>query len=164
VVFDETTGDVVVDVGRSKVSELGRRYESSESLLERPGGGIDIAQAREVLRAEDKFDREAERQRNKEKRREMKLKAKEEAARKRKQEEEDESDSEESVDLSWLPDPDKVNIFNYITPIFLTDTRTGTYLRVSCGFRETKTVVSGTGRSYWYLQNYLINFSPVPVN
>jgi ATP-dependent RNA helicase DDX10/DBP4 len=103
--FDEATGEAVVPDGeRSQAaSALGRQY-----AREGAGGGIDIAQAREVLRAEDKFDREAERRRQKERRREMKQKAKEEAEKKRKREEEEESDSEESVDLSWLPDPDKV--------------------------------------------------------
>jgi ATP-dependent RNA helicase DDX10/DBP4 len=109
VVFDEATGDAVADAGGGKASELGRQYESA-SGPERPGGGIDIATAREVLRAEDKFDKEAERRRAKERRRQAKLKAKEEEARKRRREggEEGESDSDESVDLSWLPDPDKV--------------------------------------------------------
>ena len=105
VVFDEE-GDIVTDSAKMKVSEEGKVYEAES--LEREGGGIDIERAKQVMKAEDKFDRETERRRLKEVRKEKKRKEKE--ARKRKHEDDDgeESDSGESVDLSWLPDPDKV--------------------------------------------------------
>ena len=110
VMFDDE-GDVKTDSAKMKVSEEGRLYEAE--TLEREGGGIDIERAKEILKAEDKFDKQAERARHKEMRKEKKRKEKE--ARKRKREDEDEgeeeegeSDSGESVDLSWLPDPDKV--------------------------------------------------------
>ncbi|XP_023348850.1 probable ATP-dependent RNA helicase DDX10 [Eurytemora carolleeae] len=108
VLFDDE-GDVKTDSAKMKVSEEGRLYEAE--TLDREGGGIDIERAKEVLKAEDKFDKQAERARHKEMRKEKKRKEKE--ARKRKREEEDEeeegeSDSGESVDLSWLPDPDKI--------------------------------------------------------
>jgi len=108
VTFDED-GDAQGDSHKSKVSEEGRKYEAEEG-----DHGINIERAKAVMKAEDKFDKETERRRHKELRQEKKRKEKE--ARKRKREEADndeeeeggESDSGESVDLSWLPDPDQV--------------------------------------------------------
>eukprot|EP00088_Acartia_fossae_P000239 TRINITY_DN10087_c0_g1_i4.p1 TRINITY_DN10087_c0_g1~~TRINITY_DN10087_c0_g1_i4.p1 ORF type:complete len:828 (-),score=245.94 TRINITY_DN10087_c0_g1_i4:195-2648(-) len=109
VVFGEE-GQVLADSSKTKVSAEGREYEAEDGA---DGGGIDIEKVKQVLRAEDKFDREAQRKRAKELKKEKKRKEKE--GRKRKQEEEEgdsegegDSDSGESVDLSWLPDPDKV--------------------------------------------------------
>lgn len=58
-----------------------------------------------MLREEDVFDKQLFREKVKAKHREEKKKAKEEAKR---AEMEDTSSDEASVDLSWLPDPDKV--------------------------------------------------------
>ncbi|CAI6344500.1 unnamed protein product [Macrosiphum euphorbiae] len=99
-VFDET-GEAVLDKAKTKVSQMARDYENNSDK-----GGIDIEQAKQMLREEDVFDRQLFREKVKAKHREEKRKAKEEAKR---AEMEDASSSDEaSVDLSWLPDPDKV--------------------------------------------------------
>merc|ERR1712227_800276 len=112
IVFDEE-GDVVIDGSKQKQSAEGQNYEIDEE--DRFGGGIDISQAKEILKAEDKFDKVAERARIKEKHKEEKRKLKEEKARKKAAEKKDDSeegsDDEEDgsePDLSWLPDPDKL--------------------------------------------------------
>lgn len=84
-----------------KVSKLAREYENNDDI-----GGIDIEKAKQMLREEDVFDKQLFREKVKAKHREEKRLAKEEA---KKAEMEDASSSDEaSVDLSWLPDPDKV--------------------------------------------------------
>ncbi|XP_027852332.2 probable ATP-dependent RNA helicase DDX10 [Aphis gossypii] len=99
-VFDET-GEAVLDKAKTKVSQMAREYENSSDK-----GGIDIEQAKQMLREEDVYDKQLFREKVKAKHREEKRKAKEEAKR---AEMEDASSSDEaSVDLSWLPDPDKV--------------------------------------------------------
>ncbi|XP_050441516.1 probable ATP-dependent RNA helicase DDX10 [Adelges cooleyi] len=99
-VFDET-GEAVLDGAKTKVSQLAREYENSNNF-----GGINIEEAKQMLREEDVFDKQLFREKVKAKHREEKRKAKEEAKR---AEMEDASSSDEaSVDLSWLPDPDKV--------------------------------------------------------
>jgi len=109
--FDES-GEAVSEATKQKLSKEGKEYEEDESS-ERVGGGINIEKAKEVLKAEDQFDKKTERARIKEKHREDKRKQKEENRRKAKEErgqgsaEEDESEHSEP-DLSWLPDPDKV--------------------------------------------------------
>lgn len=86
---------------KTKVSRLAREYENNDDK-----GGIDIEQAKQMLREEDVYDKQLFREKVKAKHREEKRKAKEEAKR---AEMEDASSSDEaSVDLSWLPDPDKV--------------------------------------------------------
>ena len=115
IVFDEE-GDVVLDAAKQKQSKEGQEYEDDDE--ERLGGGINIDQAKEILKAEDKFDKAAERARIREKHKEDKRKLKEEKARRKasekkdgSDEEDDESDDEEEgsePDLSWLPDPDKI--------------------------------------------------------
>merc|ERR1712029_838354 len=75
IIFDEE-GDVVLDVAKQKQSTEGQNYENDEE--ERLGGGIDIDQAKEILKAEDEFDKVAERARIKEKHKEEKRKLKEE--------------------------------------------------------------------------------------
>ena len=112
IVFDDE-GDIVLDVAKQKQSKEGQDYEQDEE--DRLGGGIDISEAKEVLRAEDKFDKAAERARIKEKHKENKRKLKEENARRKaekKGEEGDVSDEDDDEgsepDLSWLPDPDKI--------------------------------------------------------
>ena len=115
IVFDEE-GDVVLDAAKQKQSKEGQEYEDDDE--ERIGGGINIDQAKEILKAEDKFDKAAERARIREKHKEDKRKLKEEKARRKASEkkdgsddEDDDSDDEEEgsePDLSWLPDPDKL--------------------------------------------------------
>lgn len=90
-----------MDKAKTKVSRLAREYENNDDK-----GGIDIEQAKQMLREEDVYDKQLFREKVKAKHREEKRKAKEEAKR---AEMEDASSSDEaSVDLSWLPDPDKV--------------------------------------------------------
>ena len=116
IVFDEE-GDVVLDAAKQKQSKEGQEYEDDDE--ERIGGGINIDQAKEILKAEDRFDKAAERARIREKHKEDKRKLKEEKARRKasekkdgSDEEDDDSDDEEEEgsepDLSWLPDPDKL--------------------------------------------------------
>jgi len=114
--FDEE-GATVSDGLTNKASEVGKDYEKQDS--DRIGGGIDIEKAREVLKEEDVHDKKAERARVREKKLEQKRKEKEQRKKKREEKEEgkegeqeefedDDSSDGESVDLSWLPDPDKV--------------------------------------------------------
>merc|ERR1719150_3418530 len=92
----------------------GKKYEMEDE--ERFGGGIDLDRAKEILREEDKHDKVTERARIRAAHKEQKRKEKEAARRKKndleeEDEDEDHDDGEsetESVDLSWLPDPDKV--------------------------------------------------------
>lgn len=90
----------MLDKTKTKSSRLAREYENDDDK-----GGIDIEQAKQMLREEDVFDKQLFREKVKAKHREEKRKAKEEAKR---AEMEDTSSDEASVDLSWLPDPDKV--------------------------------------------------------
>nr|QOS47377.1 DEAD-box DDX10 [Locusta migratoria] len=115
-VFDDE-GQAVVNATREKVTEVARQYEA-----EGEGGGIDLERAREVLREEDRVDKQRFRERVRMKHREEKLKLKK-AKMKQKKEAEDEEDMQDDMkayesgsesessdgpDLSWLPDPDKV--------------------------------------------------------
>lgn len=106
--FDED-GQQIMDSAKSKVSTLAKEYEGEE------GCGIDIEKAKEILREEDRFDKQRFRDRIKEKHRELKRKLK--ASKKQESETEEElansgnSDSDSDSyqpDLSWLPDPDKI--------------------------------------------------------
>jgi len=108
--FDED-GEVVSEATKQKLSKEGKDYEDEDA--DRIGGGINIEKAKEVLKAEDKFDKATERARIKEKHKEDKRKQKEENRRKAKEERGELSDDNEESDysepdLSWLPDPDKV--------------------------------------------------------
>jgi len=108
--FDED-GEVVSEATKQKLSKEGKDYEDEDA--DRIGGGINIEKAKEVLKAEDKFDKATERARIKEKHKEDKRKQKEENRRKAKEERGEISDDNEESDysepdLSWLPDPDKV--------------------------------------------------------
>jgi ATP-dependent RNA helicase DDX10/DBP4 len=106
----DNEGEAVLDHAKEKVSSLAREYESENK------GGIDIEEAKRVLREEDKYDKQRFRDKIKAKHREEKLKLKKARNPQTKQAasavEEDlysEDDAEKSdVDLSWLPDPDKV--------------------------------------------------------
>lgn len=90
-----------MDKAKTKVSQLAREYDNNNDK-----GGIDIEQAKQMLREEDVYDKQLFREKVKAKHREEKRKAKEEA--KRAEMENASSSDEESIDLSWLPDPDKV--------------------------------------------------------
>jgi len=109
--FDDA-GEAVNEATKQKLSSAGRKYE--DDVNSRLGGGIDIHKAKEVLTAEDKFDKATERARIKEKHKEQKRKKKEENRRLGKAARgelsgEDSGDEEGSEpDLSWLPDPDKI--------------------------------------------------------
>lgn len=90
---------------KEKTTEEGRRYEETGD------GGIDITEARKVMKAEDKVDRRLFRDKVKAKHRERRLKDKKSNIK----EDEDEAvvysgnESEgDEPDLSWLPDPDKI--------------------------------------------------------
>ena len=114
IVFDDE-GDIVLDAAKQKQSKEGQTYEEDDE--DRLGGGIDITSAKQVLQAEDKFDKAAERARIKEKHKENKRKLKEENARRKAEkkgedgddsEDDDEEEEGSEPDLSWLPDPDKI--------------------------------------------------------
>lgn len=83
------------------MSRLAREYENLDDK-----GGIDIEQAKQMMREEDVYDKQLFREKVKAKHREEKRMAKEEA--KRAEMENSSSSDEASVDLSWLPDPDEV--------------------------------------------------------
>ncbi|OXU20214.1 hypothetical protein TSAR_002576 [Trichomalopsis sarcophagae] len=109
--FDEE-GQEVVDPTKSKISDLAKQYENEEA------SGINIEVAKQVLKEEDRFDKQRFREKIREKHREekRKLKAQKKAEREEKENEEDESGGESGEesgdsyepDLSWLPDPDKI--------------------------------------------------------
>lgn len=92
--FDEE-GTEIESLNKLK-SELAKEYEESTQ------SGINIEKARELIREEDKFDKERFKQRVKTKRREKKLKQKN-----KDDEQKDDfgSDDDEGPDLSWLPAP-----------------------------------------------------------
>ena len=115
--FDDD-GEAIDAAGMQKLSEVGRKYETQDSEI----AGIDIGAAREVIRAEDAFDRRKEQERKKEQKKEKKLKEKEAKGKRMSKaergalgleesgESEDgtDSDDEEGPNLDWLPDPDKI--------------------------------------------------------
>ena len=113
IVFDEE-GDVIADAAKQKLSKEGQNYEAENN--ENLGGGINIEKAKEILKAEDKYDKISERARIKEKKKEEKRKRAEEKRRLKAEkktteaedEDEDRSEEESEPDLSWLPDPDKL--------------------------------------------------------
>ena len=70
IVFDDE-GDVIADASKQKLSKEGRDYEAETNV--NLGGGINIEKAKEVLKAEDKFDKASERARIKEKNRRLPL-------------------------------------------------------------------------------------------
>lgn len=102
------------------MSELGRALEMEATTS--AYGGIDLAQAKQALQEEDKFDKELFRQRIKAKHREERLKAKAERRMARQSADQDEEeddggsgdDDDNSVDgslteiIDALPDPDRV--------------------------------------------------------
>lgn len=98
--FDEE-GNEVEGMNRLK-SELAKEYEQSTDC------GIDISKARELIKEEDKFDKERFKQMVKAKHRAKKLKAKKDSENDEQDDFGSESDVSNGPDLSWLPDPDKV--------------------------------------------------------
>ena len=115
--FDDD-GEAIDAAGMHKMSEVGRKYETQDSEI----AGIDIGAAREVIRAEDAFDRRKEQERKKELKKEKKLKEKEARGKRMSKAERGalgleesgesgdgtDSDDEEGPNLDWLPDPDKI--------------------------------------------------------
>jgi len=124
--FDEE-GEAVTDVRKEKQSDFAKDYEKEDV------SGIDIEKAKEILRLEDKYDKELFRERIRARHREERLKAKSERRNSRKNQDQDEDDQKPSKDkivkigksnkreqdsdeeesdyepnLDWLPDPDKV--------------------------------------------------------
>lgn len=111
--FDEE-GHEIADPRKQLQSELAKEYESKLGEM----GGIDIEMAKQLLQEEDKFDKQRFRSLVKQKHKKLKEKLK-----KKDEEEQQGSDADEgvdydddgdgdesdnSVDLSWLPDPSKV--------------------------------------------------------
>lgn len=90
-----------MDKTKTRVSHFAKEYEKNDEK-----GGIDIEQAKQMLQEEDVYDKQLFKEKIKAKHRDEKKKAKEEA--KRAEMENESSSDEASVDLSWLPDPDKV--------------------------------------------------------
>ena len=115
--FDDD-GEAIHTDGMHKLSEVGRNYETRDSEI----AGIDIGAAREMIRAEDAFDKKTERERKKELKKEKKLKEKEAKGKRMTKAEkgslgreesgesgdEVDSDDDEGPNLDWLPDPDKI--------------------------------------------------------
>ncbi|XP_071875779.1 probable ATP-dependent RNA helicase DDX10 [Bombus fervidus] len=114
ITFDDR-GEELLNPSKDKVSELARQYENEE------GSGINIEIAKRILHEEDKFDKQRFREKIKEKHREEKRKLK--ASKKKINDKDDENDQDEientindyaseeadsDLDLSWLPDPDKI--------------------------------------------------------
>lgn len=97
-------GKEVVNTAKQLQSDLAKEYEDADE------GGINIEKAIELLREEDKFDRQRDKELVKRKHREQKEKLRKKKVQKE-EEEQDEfsSDSGEEPDLSWLPDYDKIN-------------------------------------------------------
>ncbi|CAG4928659.1 unnamed protein product [Colias eurytheme] len=96
-------GEAIEDEKKDVKSELAKQFVNENV------GGIDIEKAKEVLKEEDKYDKQRFREKVKAKHKEQKRKLKN-----KKKEEEGEKDDfgsqsdSEGPDLSWLPDPDKV--------------------------------------------------------
>ncbi|KAL1131584.1 hypothetical protein AAG570_011198 [Ranatra chinensis] len=96
-------GEVMLDKMKEKITEAGRNYEANISE-----GGINIDEAKVVLKEEDKWDRKLFREKVKARKRAMKRKLKEEKRRELAGDPESSGDDGELPDLSWLPDPDVV--------------------------------------------------------
>lgn len=113
--FDEE-GHEIIDPRKQLQSELAKEYESKEL----PTGGIDIEMAKQLLKEEDKFDKQRFRELVKQRHKALKekLKKRDESKNSANESEDDnadddyvvgsDDDDEGSVDLSWLPDPNKV--------------------------------------------------------
>lgn len=98
--FDEEGKEVETE--NTLKSDLGKEYEKSAE------SGIDILKARELIKEEDKFDKERFKQKVKAKHREKKLKAKKDNEDNERDEFGSDDDVSDGPDLSWLPDPNKI--------------------------------------------------------
>lgn len=96
VLFNEE-GQEVRENNRELQSELGKEYMTQN------GNGIDIEMAKKVLQEEDKFDRKRHKELVKSRKTKAKSKLKDFEG-----DNDFDSESDHDVDLSWLPDPDKV--------------------------------------------------------
>ncbi|XP_076163167.1 putative ATP-dependent RNA helicase DDX10 isoform X2 [Ptiloglossa arizonensis] len=111
--FDDE-GKELLDSTKVKISEFARQYENEVD------SGINIEIAKQILREEDKFDKQRFRQKIKEKHKEEKRKLKASKRKIDKDEVSNQEDIENDIDnnvsdseysepdLSWLPDPDKI--------------------------------------------------------
>ncbi|XP_018325343.1 probable ATP-dependent RNA helicase DDX10 [Agrilus planipennis] len=105
IIFDDE-GEAVVSSMKEKRSEIAREYENEDL------GGIDLEKAKLVLKEEDKFDKQLFKEKVKAKHKEKKMKLKQQTQQRREEEEEKDgfetNSEEEQLDLTWLPDPDKI--------------------------------------------------------
>ncbi|XP_073834996.1 probable ATP-dependent RNA helicase DDX10 [Musca autumnalis] len=110
--FDEE-GREIVDPRKQLQSDLAKEYESKLTEM----GGIDIEMAKQLLQEEDKFDKQRFRSLVKQKHKKLKDKLKKKDAEQQESDNGEDVDyddhvgndeSDNSVDLSWLPDPSKV--------------------------------------------------------
>lgn len=120
--FDEE-GESVAD-GRSQMKALARKQRDDDGDDDDDDdGGIDLVRSKALLTEEDQYDKQRFRElvKKRHKLQREKLRKKAEAAKGSSEDEEEAdddeaddhdagaaSDSEHSVDLSWLPDPDKI--------------------------------------------------------
>lgn len=106
IVYDED-GNQVVNTAKQLQSDLAREYEEADE------GGIDFEKAKELMREEDKFDKERFKELVRQKHREQKKKLKKNVAKEEDEDDDEadefESESGEEPDISWLPDYDKIN-------------------------------------------------------
>ena len=106
IMFDEEGQKVLDDT--QKKSDLGQKYEMEEE----EHSGINVDKAKEILKAEDKFDKELAKEKRKAKKREEKMSKKKNDKRNEKKtmdlEVSDDGSDSEGDNLNWLPDPDKI--------------------------------------------------------
>lgn len=99
--FDEDGNEM--ETTNTLKSELAKEYEKSAE------SGIDILKARELIKEEDKFDKERFKKMVKAKHKEKKSKSKKDNDNEGQEQDDFGSDEEsDGPDLSWMPDPDKV--------------------------------------------------------
>lgn len=99
--FDEEGNEL--ETANTLKSDLAKEYEKSAEC------GIDILKARELIKEEDKFDKERFKQMVKAKHREKKVKSKKDKNEQAEQDDFGSADEEsDGPDMSWLPDPDKI--------------------------------------------------------
>lgn len=119
--FDED-GNVLSDPRKQMQSDLAKEIEKqlqqSNGTSNADHGGIDLEMSKKLLRAEDQFDKLRFRDLVKERHKKLKKLRKQAKTKKNSDDENDDGDdivdddwedeSDNSVDLSWLPDPSKV--------------------------------------------------------
>lgn len=95
-------GHEVINTAKQLQSDLAKEYEDADDA------GIDLVKARELLKQEDKFDKQRFKELVKQKHRKLKQKAKKEANGSDSDEDQfSDDESEEEPDFSWLPNYDK---------------------------------------------------------